>query len=128
MAKFAGGCHCGATRFECEAEIDHVRACDCSICRMRGGLMFRIQADALQMITRLDALSTYVWGSLTATDYFCPTCGILPFRKPSAPTQEERASGVEPFHGWSVNTRCLEGFDPGSVPVLRVCGSQLESD
>ncbi len=28
-------------------------------------------------------------GSKTAKDFFCPTCGILPFRRPSDPTYNE---------------------------------------
>jgi hypothetical protein len=125
MTVYAGACHCGAIRFDVEAEIDHVRICDCSVCAMRGGLMFRVREDALRLKTPPAGLSTYRWGSRTATDYFCPTCGVLPFRRPSRPTPEEAASGVEPFDGWSINTRCLEGFSPQRLPVVRVCGSRL---
>ncbi|HVY15390.1 MAG TPA: hypothetical protein VHB27_09185 [Rhodopila sp.] len=79
-------------------------------------------------MTPLAALSVYRWGSRTAADYFCPVCGILPFRKPSAPTARERAEGVRPFEGWAVNTRCLEGFDPSAVPVRRIHGSALVAE
>jgi hypothetical protein len=125
MMRYAGSCHCGAVRFEIDADIDHVRACDCSICSKRGALIYRVAADALRLLTPLEELSVYRWGSLTAADYFCSVCGILPFRKPSHPTAEERAAGVQQFDGWAVNTRCLEGFDPSSVPVRRIHGSKL---
>nr|WP_063902063.1 phage late control D family protein [Burkholderia ubonensis] len=82
-------------------------------------------ADAFRLQTSLDNLSVYRWGSQTTVDYFCPICGILPFRKPSAPTVEEAPNGMAPFDGWAVNTRCLEGFDPSGVPVRRVPGSAL---
>lgn len=125
MRTYQGSCHCKAVRFEVDADIDHVRVCDCSICSMRGALVYRVPADAFRLQTPLDNLSVYRWGSLTAADYFCPICGILPFRKPSSPTAEEAANGMVSFDGWAVNTRCLEGFDPSSVPVTRVYGSAL---
>ena len=125
MRTYVGSCHCGAARFEIDADIGHVRACDCSICSKRGALIYRVAADAFRLLTPLEALSVYRWGSHTAADYFCPVCGILPFRKPSQTTAEERVAGVQPFEGWAVNTRCLEGFDPCSVPVKQICGSRL---
>ena len=27
---YQGSCHCGTVRFEVEADLDHVRVCDCS--------------------------------------------------------------------------------------------------
>jgi len=125
MKTYAGSCHCGAVRFEVDADIDHVRVCDCSVCSKRGALIYRVAADALRLLTPLETLSVYRWGSYTAADYFCRVCGILPFRKPSQPTAEERAAGVQPFDGWAVNTRCLESFDPSSVPVKQIYGSRL---
>ena len=125
MPRHRGSCHCGAVRFEIEAEIDHVRACDCSICTKRGALMFRVREQGLRLLTPLSGLSLYRWGSLTAEDYFCPVCGVLPFRRPGHPTPEERARGIERFEGWTVNVRCLEGFDVSSVPTRLIYGSRL---
>ena len=122
---YSGACHCGAVRFEIDAEIDHVRACDCSVCAKRAALIFRVPADAFRLLTAWDALSVYRWGSMTGAGYFCTICGVLPFRQPSRPTAEEAAAGVEPFLGWAVNTRCLEGFDPASVPRKHIHGRTL---
>ncbi|CUH65822.1 hypothetical protein TG4357_02076 [Thalassovita gelatinovora] len=124
-----GGCHCGFIRFEVAADIDHVRVCDCSICHQRGALNFRVPDRALTLHhPDLDDLRLYQWGSGTAKDYFCPRCGILPFRRPSEPTRQERAEGMQPFDGWAVNTRCLAGFDPSLVPVVRIAGSRVALD
>jgi len=125
MKTYRGSCHCRAVRFEIDADIDHVRVCNCSICSRRGALIYRVPADALRLLTPLSGLSVYRWGSQTAADYFCPVCGILPFRKPSRLTQEERTAGILPFDGWAVNTRCLEDFDPSSVPARSIDGSRL---
>lgn len=122
---YSGSCHCGAARFEVDADIDHVRVCDCSICIRRGARLFRVAEADLRLLTPLDRLAVYRWGSRTAADYFCPVCGVLPFRRPSRPTAEERARGAAGFGGWAVNTLCLAGFDPASVPIRRISGSRL---
>ena len=96
-------------RFEVDAEIDHVRVCDCSICSKRGALNYRLPKENLRLLTPLENLTLYQWGSRTAKDFFCPKCGVLPFRRPSDPTQQELLEGVQPFDGWAVNVRCLEG-------------------
>lgn len=127
MTTYRGSCHCGAVRFEVDAEIDHVRVCDCSVCAKRGALNHRVPQANLRMLTPWEALVVYQWGSHTAKDYFCATCGILPFRRPSDPTPQELRDGVQPFAGWAVNVRCLEGVDCGALPVRRVHGSAIRS-
>jgi hypothetical protein len=121
-----GSCHCGRVRFEVDAQIDHVRACDCSICRRRGALNFRVPKESLRLLTPWESLSLYEWGTKTAKDYFCPVCGILPFRRPSDPTPNELKEGVQPFDGWAVNVRCLEGVDVESLPVKTIRGSRIQ--
>jgi len=128
MTRYTGSCHCGRIRFQVEAEIDHVRSCDCSICRKRGALNFRVDRSALTLLSDWEDLTLYQWGSQTAGDYFCPTCGILPFRRPGDPTRAELAMGVEPFDGWAINVRCLDGVDLDSLPVVRIAGSRIVHD
>lgn len=120
MKTYQGSCHCGFVRFEVDADIDHVRVCDCSICHKRGALLFRVPNDAVRLITPLSEMALYKWGSETAEDYFCPKCGILPFRRPSVPTEQELQSGSKMFYGWAVNTRCLDGFDPSTVAIDKI--------
>ncbi|WP_149787693.1 GFA family protein [Lutimaribacter pacificus] len=122
---YQGACHCGRVRFEVVADIDHVRVCDCSVCRKRGALIFRVPEKSVRIVTPLSELTVYEWGTFTGKDYFCPTCGILPFRRPSAPTSSEQARGVTPFHGWAVNVRCLDDFDIHAMPTIRIEGSKL---
>lgn len=122
---YQGACHCGRTRFTVTAHIDHVRVCDCTICHHRGALIFRVEQDQITFQTPLDDLALYEWGTGTAKDYFCKTCGILPFRRPRHNSSAELKSGRKNFEGWAINTRCLKGFDPASVPVRQIHASQL---
>ena len=114
MQSYDGSCHCGAVRFEVEADLDHVRVCDCSICRRRGALLHRVQESQFRMLSDWDGLATYQFHTREAKDYFCRTCGILPFRRPrTAPEM------------WSINVRCLEDVDLNALKVERVQGSRL---
>ena len=35
---------------------------------------------------------------------------------------------VEPFDGWAINVRCLDGVDLDSLPVRRIHGSRIRHD
>ncbi len=122
---YRGSCHCGSVTFEVDADIDHVRVCDCSVCKKRGALIFRVDEAQLQLHSPLENLTLYQWGSRTAKDYFCPQCGILPFRRPSAATAQELREGVQPFAGWAINVRCLDPLDLDALAVRKIYGSRL---
>lgn len=111
---YRGKCHCGRVRFEVDAELDHVRVCDCSICRARGALNHRVKEGDIRILTPLAEMSVYQWNTKVAKDYFCPVCGILPFRRPR--------NGPDI---WTVNVRCLEGVDLDAIPIKHVRGSEL---
>jgi hypothetical protein len=111
---YRGSCHCGRVRFEVDAELDHVRAGDCSICRRRGALIHRVEQQQFRLLTPLEDLQLYTFHTHTARDYFCPICGVLPFRRPrTAPDK------------WAINVRCLEGVDLDSIPVEHLHCSRL---
>ena len=85
------------------------------ICSKRGALLHRVDDSRFRVLTPLDETTLYQWHTQNAKDYFCPACGILPFRRPrTAPEM------------WSVNIRCLEGVDLGSIPVKHLQGSKLD--
>jgi len=121
-----GACHCRRTRFQVAAHIDHIRICDCSICHQRGALIFRVAEPQFHLFTPLSDLALYQWGTGTARDYFCKTCGILPFRRPRKVTPSEATASTRAiFTGWAVNARCLAGLDTGTLPVRRIHASHL---
>ena len=105
--------------------LDHVRVCNCSVCRKRGTLNHRVTKESFTLLTSWSDLQTYQWGSMTAIDYFCKKCGILPFRRPSNPSPEEHVQGLIAFDGWAINVRCLEGVDLESIPVEKIDGKNI---
>ncbi|MGH8150653.1 MAG: hypothetical protein ACRETB_11855 [Steroidobacteraceae bacterium] len=82
--------------------------------------------ENLRILTGRENLALYEWGSRTAKDYFCRTCGIRPFRRPSDPTPQELSEGIEPFDGWTVNVRCIDGLDLDAIPIRRIHGSKID--
>ncbi len=123
---YQGSCHCKKINFTIEAEITHVRVCNCSICAKRGALIFRVEDKDFHLKNSLHDLRVYEWHSNTAKDYFCSICGILPFRKPRHLTAAEIEKGAKPFHGWAVNVRCLDDVDIESLPIIHIDGKSLE--
>ena len=112
---YEGSCHCGEVKFEVDMDLDHVRVCDCSLCRKRGALNHRVEDSALRILTSLSDMTLYQWHTKTAKDYFCPICGILPFRRPRTAPEL-----------WTINVRCLNNVDLAAVPIEYVHGSKLD--
>ena len=87
--------------------------------------MHRVAKGTLRLLTPWEELSVYQWGSYTAKDFFCPHCGILPFRRPSDPTPQELLEGIKPFDGWAVNVRCIDDIDFSTIPIRKIFGSRI---
>ena len=97
--KVAGGCHCGAVRFEAEIGAEPVVAldCNCSICRMTGFLHIIVPHEDFALIKGHEELSSYQFGSEVAEHLFCRTCGVKSFYQPRSHAD-----------AWSVNAACLD--------------------
>jgi len=106
MSHYKGSCHCGAVKFEIEADITELYTCDCSLCAKKNALITRVGKGDLQITEGEDNLSLYQWNFKIAKHYFCKTCGIYPFH--------QRRSEPDSY---GVNVYCLEAFDVKSVPV-----------
>lgn len=94
----AGGCHCGAVRFEVDAPA-HIEAleCNCSICTMTAFLHLIVPASRFRLLSGSEALSAYTFNTGVARHLFCRHCGVKSFYVPRSNPD-----------GFSVNVRCLE--------------------
>jgi hypothetical protein len=114
MPLHAGSCHCGAVRFEVDAEITDLYSCDCSLCRKKNALMASVHESRLTLLAGEDRLALYQWNTRVARHYFCSVCGVYPFhRKRSMPDH------------YAVNVMCLEGFDASGFNVRRADGRTM---
>ena len=113
MTTYQGSCHCGQTRFEVDGEITGAMACNCSMCRRKGTLMWFVGREQLRLHTPGDTLATYLFNRHVIRHRFCPVCGIHPFGEGTDPAGRTMAA---------VNIRCLDGVDLDAVPVQHYDG------
>ncbi len=114
--KYLGSCHCGGVRFEVEGELGGVMACNCSMCRRKGSLLWFVPRDDLQLLTPEEDLASYTFNKHVIRHRFCSTCGIHPYGEGVSPAGEAMAA---------VNVRCLDGVDLESLPVQHFDGRSI---
>lgn len=113
---YAGGCHCGAVRFEVEApeEIES-RHCNCSICSMSGFLHLIVPKSKFRLLSGEEDLLEYTFNTGMARHLFCGTCGVKSYYIPRS-----NPDGID------VNVRCLEP-QPARVTITEFDGQNWEA-
>ncbi len=79
---YHGSCHCGDVKFEAQGDLQGVMACNCSICRRKGALMWFVPRDHMTLLTPDDNLATYLFNKHVIRHRFCKRCGT---RSPRGP-------------------------------------------
>jgi len=112
---YTGGCHCGAVKYEVDAE-DKVTCqdCNCSICSKSGYLHLIVPKSKFKLPQGLDNLSIYTFDTGEAKHLFCKTCGIKPFYIPRS-----NPDGID------INLRCLDE-QPSEVTIEPFDGKNWE--
>ena len=114
--KHEGSCHCGAVKFEITANIDKVYECNCSICSRAGWRLTFVPEAAFQLEAGEGAVADYQFNKHHSHHLFCTTCGVRSFSWGSAEDGNKT---------YAVNTRCLEGFEHGELPVETFDGASM---
>lgn len=99
---YHGGCHCGAVRFEVEADLSKTVTCNCSICRKTGTILAFAPAGHFTLVSGADRLTDYQFNRKIIHHLFCSTCGIRSFTRGAMPDGTEMVA---------INVRCLDGVD-----------------
>lgn len=95
---YSGGCHCGAVRFEVDAEPPlTVIECNCSICTKAGYWHLIVPLSRFRLVAGAEALTAYTFNTHIAQHTFCKTCGIKAFYTPRS-----NPDGID------VNVRCFD--------------------
>jgi hypothetical protein len=113
---YKGSCHCGKIAFEVEGDLTGAMACNCSMCSRRASLLWFVPRDKLRLHTSEEAIGTYTFNKHVIKHRFCRICGIHPYGEGVDPKGNRMAA---------INIRCLEGVEPGSVPVKHFDGRSL---
>ena len=84
LVLLSGKCHCGNIGLDLEWEGDPpripARACGCSFCVKHGGVWTSNPKARLAIgIRERSLVTTYAFGTRTATFHLCVRCGVVPF-------------------------------------------------
>ena len=96
--RIAGGCHCGAVRFEAEVPPRvEILDCNCSICAKTGYRHLMVPHGDFTLLSGGEALTSYRFGTGAADHLFCLVCGVKSFYQPRSHPG-----------AWSVNFNTLD--------------------
>jgi hypothetical protein len=106
--RYQGSCHCGRVAYEVEGEIGKVLACNCSMCRRKGSLLWFVPRAQMQLTKPEGNAAQYLFNKHVIKHRFCRVCGIHPYAIGTDAKGNETAA---------INVRCLEGIDLDSLQV-----------
>ena len=113
----AGGCHCGAVRFEAALpDVVEAQTCNCSMCEKVGFVHIIRPESAFRLLQGQDSLSGYRFNTGTAEHLFCANCGVKSFYRPRSNPD-----------GWSINGRCLDDADSLDIRTEAFDGHNWEA-
>ncbi|GAB2471202.1 GFA family protein [Comamonas humi] len=111
--QYQASCHCGKNAIAFEGEIGEVLACNCSMCRRRGSLLWFTARENLKLLTPEENSSTYTFHKHVIRHRFCPHCGIHLYGEAPGPQGKAMAA---------INIRCVDGLDLDAIPVRHYDG------
>lgn len=113
---YAGGCHCGAVRYETTADLSRVLSCNCSICTKRGLLLVAVEPRQFALVSGDEHLSDYQFAKKRIHHFFCTHCGVESFSRGTGPDGSEMIA---------INVRCLDGVDLAALTLMPFDGRSL---
>jgi hypothetical protein len=111
--KYTGSCHCGKVRFEVEADLTRVNACNCSICSRAGYLLTFVKEDKFKLLSGESDQTDYQFAKKHIHHLFCSTCGIHSFGK---------GAGPDGSLMYAVNVRTIQNVDPTKLEIKHLDG------
>ncbi len=116
MQTYQGGCQCGAVRYEAEADVDNIIACNCSRCGRGGFILTFTGADKFKQLAGEGAQTEFLFNKHKIHHQFCKTCGIESFARGTGPD----GSAVV-----ALNVRTFDGIDVHALTPKQVDGKSF---
>ncbi len=114
----AGGCHCGAVRFEAALPpVIEAQSCNCSMCARTGFIHVIVPESRFRLLSGRDVLTEYTFNTGVARHLFCSVCGIKSFYRPRSNPD-----------GWSVSARCLDQAETLDIRIEAFDGRNWEAN
>ena len=116
MTKYTGGCHCGAVKYEVEADLSKIIECNCSHCAKKGFLLTFVPRSQFKLLSGEDSLTEYRFNKKTIQHLSCSVCGVQSFGYGAGSDGSEMAA---------INVRCLDGVDIATLERKPVNGKDF---
>lgn len=113
---YTGGCHCGAVRFEAEADFSEMITCNCSICEKKGSILAFTLREKFRVLSGEDKLTEYRFNKREIAHLFCSACGMHPFGYGAMPDGTKMAA---------INLRCVDDIDLRTIKPQHFDGKSL---
>lgn len=113
---YQGGCHCGAVRYEAEADLASTMTCNCSYCEKMGFILAFTPREKFRLLSGEDKLTEYRFNKREIAHLFCSACGAHPFGYGAMPDGTKMAA---------INARCIDGIDLGEIEPQPFDGRSL---
>jgi len=105
LKTYAGGCHCGAVRFEADLDIAAgTGKCNCTICTKMRLWSVNATPATFRWIAGQEEMTDYRGGNSVAHHLFCRHCGVRPFEWVDTPNMSGSVY-------YNINVACLDGVD-----------------
>jgi hypothetical protein len=112
LKTYAGGCLCGAVRFEAKMDLttQPVSRCNCTFCSKVAATSTLVKPDAFRVVAGEELVGEYRKPGSQAARYFCKQCGVHCFG----------GGYVEEIGGdfRSVYINCLDDVDMSELKVV----------
>lgn len=113
---YAGGCQCGAVRYEASLDLNKTVSCNCSRCGRLGSILSFAPTSGFKLIKGEGATTAYRFNKHFIQHLFCATCGIQSYSRGVTPDGAEMIA---------VNARCLDGVEPDALSPQKYDGRSM---
>ncbi len=104
VQQYAGGCQCGAVRYEVEVDLASTVTCNCSRCQRLGSVLAFTSEDKFKLLQGKEHLTEYLFNKGVVHHLFCKICGIESFARGTPPNSDKLFVAI--------NVNCLDGVEP----------------
>ena len=112
---YTGGCHCGAVRYQVEADLSQTMVCNCSLCSKIGWILALVPKEQFTLLSGEELLTDYQFNKKIIHHRFCQVCGVRSFSLGESAGKEMVA----------INVRCLDGVEADKLTPMPVDGKSL---